>query len=461
MRTYYFLNALPFFIGLAVSIAWAADEISPNDFAYGFKLEFFSGKSLYEAPLPKKIYESVTRGDLGDLRVFNSNSEVVPHEITIQQRESREADVMPPKKLKIFPLYANKGKSFEMNGVTIKTNKLGTVVEVGTQSNNKNLRKKILTGYLVDASAIETPIKELFVEFDNPTNDQFFKKVNINGSDDLIIWTSVDSNSVLANLVHQEETLVKNVIGLPRNDYKYYRLSWPEPYEPVKVSKLTARFGKKSEFESQKLDWLTVDGTVDPEDDSVFLYKLSGYFPISSVQVELTQPNSLGNVTLESRNSDNDPWERRQSKTVFSIVKEDTKLEENDISFSPRRFKFWRLKFNSQREAFGSQPPKLKFGWTPEKLRFLARGDSPFFVGFGSARIGLLATVNLQDKMFSESVGAAAISDTKVLGGDSKLTYVPQNVHPWKSWILWAVLVFGVFGLGKMVLSLLKTMKDE
>lgn len=465
MKKNKFKGVLFFLLGLLVFLPCVAEGISPDDFAYGLKLEFTNGKSIYDSFLSTKIYESVTRSDLGDLRVFNSSFEVVPHEIIALELELRETDVMPPRILNIFPIYTKEGKDFEMKEVKIKTNNLGTVVEVGQTSDNKTPHQEILSGYVVDASTIETPIEALVVDVDNPAGDQFFKKVSIRGSDDLKKWAGVDSNAVLANLVHQEESLVKNVIKLPRNLYKYYLIGWSNSENSVNISKLTARFGKKSEFEKPKLNQLVADGAVDAESESeresIFIYKLNGYFPISSVQIVFTQPNSLANITLESRNNDDEQWESRQSKTVFSMVKDGAKIEDNEVTFSPRRFRYWRLKFNSQKEAFGSQPPRLRFGWASERLRFLARGTPPFFVGFGSARIKPLASLNLQDKKYAESIGYAIFTEYKVLGGDSKLTYVPPKVYPWKSWILWAVLIFGVYGLGKMALNLTKTLKSE
>lgn len=138
-------------------------------------------------------------------------------------------------------------------------------------------------------------------------------------------------------------------------------------------------------------------------------------------------------------------------------------LEDTVVRFSPERFKHWRVKFNSQKEAFGSRPPKLRFGWLPEKVRFLARGKTPFLISYGSARIGPIVGLNLQDsaRTFSGSIGPALVSHQSVLGGESKLTYTPPQVHPWKSWILWAVLLIGVLGLAKMALSVTKSLQNE
>lgn len=51
----------------------------PEDFAYGSLLEADGSEALYEITLPAAVYRGVARPDLGDVRVFNSAGEVVPH----------------------------------------------------------------------------------------------------------------------------------------------------------------------------------------------------------------------------------------------------------------------------------------------------------------------------------------------------------------------------------------------
>ncbi len=210
-----------------------------------------------------------------------------------------------------------------------------------------------------------------------------------------------------------------------------------------------------------KLNWLPVNGTQSKNDKTLFTYKLNGYFPVSSVKVEFNGPNSFANVVLEARNSENENWQYRESKRVYSIQRDGAKIEENEISFTPKRFKYWRLKFKSNMDSFGNGSPKLHFGWASEKLRFLARGTSPFLLAFGSARTLRSSSTHLQEEIFSGSVGIAKLGELRVLSGESKLTYTPPKVYPWKIWVLWGVLILGIISLGKMAIGLLKNMKDD
>ena len=79
--------------------AWAAN-LAPADFAYGLALEVDQDAPLYEVDLPQSIYEAVTQRNLGDIRVFNQQGEVVPHTLWIGRPETVPA--APPGPCPVF-----------------------------------------------------------------------------------------------------------------------------------------------------------------------------------------------------------------------------------------------------------------------------------------------------------------------------------------------------------------------
>ena len=65
---------------LALTFPATADTpLRPADFAYGIPIETTGDAPFHEFSVPQSVYESVTRTDLGDLRVFNARDEIVPH----------------------------------------------------------------------------------------------------------------------------------------------------------------------------------------------------------------------------------------------------------------------------------------------------------------------------------------------------------------------------------------------
>ena len=59
--------------------------------------------AIYSVELPEDVYKTVTRNDLGDIRVFNGAGEVVPHTIRASRKEDVIRDEWQP--LPYFPLY--------------------------------------------------------------------------------------------------------------------------------------------------------------------------------------------------------------------------------------------------------------------------------------------------------------------------------------------------------------------
>ena len=451
-------NFMIFVVLLFPVMGWAED-ITLDNFAYGYKIEFSKGNSVYEATLPGFVYQTVTRPDLGDVRIFNSVSEIVPHQVVSKDRKEIEKDIAPPIQLKYFALTVTHIKDLDIADIKIKTNDQGAIIEVGQDAGNREMPEDLIESYVIDASSIEEPIQTLKLELDNPEKKHYFRRVNLSASEDLKTWHTVEMGAILTNLEHQGESLVKDEINLNGDvKSKYYRLSWARDDGELKLSSILAKFGKKTELKSPSLVWESAPGIVDESDDSIFNYELNGFLPVRSIRVKFDQPNSIANIVLEARNSSDEQWQHSGAKTVYSLEKEGIRLEETEISVPIKRLKYWRLKFKAHQEAFGTNAPKLEFGWEPETIRFLARGTPPFYMGFGNAQIEAIESVNLKDEKFSKSIGQAQITERKILGGEAKLTL---KIYPWKAWILWAVLVFGVCALGRMAFKLIQTMKNE
>ena len=52
---------------------------APDDYAQGMEISSPFGLPLVETTLPDAVYQTVTRADLGDIRVFNAEGRPVPH----------------------------------------------------------------------------------------------------------------------------------------------------------------------------------------------------------------------------------------------------------------------------------------------------------------------------------------------------------------------------------------------
>lgn len=98
-------------------------------------------------------------------------------------------------------------------------------------------------------------------------------------------------------------------------------------------------------------------------------------------------------------------------------------------------------------------------GWLPDNLYFLATGNSPFTLAYGSTKLTI--------RQYNQEVFSYLIKDIKhdtvtlgesyTLAGEKVLT---AN-KPYKQWILWSILVLGISLVIKMMASLIKQIKNR
>jgi hypothetical protein len=108
--------------------------------------------------------------------------------------------------------------------------------------------------------------------------------------------------------------------------------------------------------------------------------------------------------------------------------------------------------------GLGKGRPQLRFGWVPEKLVFVARGNPPFTLAYGSARVRLdgrqgdALLTRFRELQKDNAVTRVAVTGPQmVLGGATVLSpgLTPQN---WKTAVLW-----GALGLGVALLAWMAT----
>ena len=75
------LKALLIGSALSLPVLACAESFQASGFAFNTDVELMDDAAVYKARVPLEIYQSVTRADLGDLRVYNAAGQQVPHNI--------------------------------------------------------------------------------------------------------------------------------------------------------------------------------------------------------------------------------------------------------------------------------------------------------------------------------------------------------------------------------------------
>ena len=438
---------------------FAQQPLNPQEFAYGMLLELPPEGALYEVILPAAVYEGVTRADLSDLCVFNGQNEVVPYLVqalpaTIDS--TKETTVLP-----FFPLYGKVDHHLEGLALKVKRGADGTIVDV--QTNEPSTKSPRLMAYLLDASKMERPITALKLDFE-PTPENFILPISIDRSNDLETWYPLVKNANVVDLKYGGHSVQQKNIDVPPTKTKYLRLSWPAAEEGVNLTQVNAEL--VAEAVEPPRQWLSLNATVEDPGSGEYYFTSSGYMPVDRIRVKLPQKNTVIRARFLSRANPDEDWQLQRNELIYYLQVEDEEINNPDLVVNQVPHRYWLMRVDQSGGGLGGGLPQIELGWVPQQLLFAARGEPPFTLAYGNVRLkparrpadALLDA--LSQKKNTLAIKTATAGPQFMLGGESRLK-PPVLGSDWKHWLLWTVLIAGVFVLLWMAVRLYRQMNVE
>jgi hypothetical protein len=440
---------------LLLACAHAAERA--DEFAYRAPLTFTPGQAIYQVELPLAVPQGAMRTDLGDLRVFNGAGEVVPHALRAVTSEAKEE---PPIDVMIFPYRATAGVGAPTgdSDVNIELRASGAAVLISVQGASVATAPDArVAAYYFDVGATETSFTALKLEWE-PVAGGFSGRVDLHASNDLRSWRSLARGAALLDVQMGGARLDASRIEFPAARARYLRMTWPEAQsvlalrsarvEPVAAP--TERIRRTTEREAQR-----------GEKEGEYLVDLGAPLVAQRVQIELPQQNTVSVIELSARSREADPWHRVERATFYRLLHggQEWRNPERSISAAPARY--WQLKVDARGGGLGGGMPKLRVGWEPRLLVFVARGDGPFMLAFGHAKHGPaefrveslipgladgkpVSVTPASLGAIESSAGAAKPSGSLAAWADT------LSGEEGRRWLLWTVLIAGVAILGIM-----------
>jgi hypothetical protein len=443
----------------AFSLSTAAEtSLRPSDFAFGISIEFAVEAPFQEIAVPQAVYESATRADLGDLRVFNGRDEVVAH--ALRRAEPRQA-TGEWSKLALFPVRAIAGRAPDELSLRVERNKAGSVVRVRTTEGAA--ANAPVAFYVVETEDKVKPIRTLEVDWKDTTGEGFAGRLAVDVSDDLQGWRTITGGTAVLRLRHAGQSLDRRRLELPAVRAKFLRLRWVEPAGAPMLSELRAEY--LNDTVPPDREWLTLPAT-QGEKPGEYFYTLIGQMPVDRVRIRLPQANAVASAELHSRARRGDSWQRRAGGLIYRVNKGGADVVQDDfavVSMGPARE--WRLTLSQKDGGLGGETPLVEVGWQPHTLVFAARGAGPYRLAYGKA--GLAPGDASIERLLAERrdggprfvAQPARLGAREVLGGEQRLS-LSLAERSWRTWVLWAVLGVGVVLLGWMAARLAQQMKS-
>lgn len=448
------------------SSAVAEEGGMSKDFAYGYVLKVAENGAVYSLPVPSEVYMTVRRADLGDVRVFNSAGEPVPHTLRLLQsvdEVKRNTEDIP-----FFPLFEDDPLATDTMSLSVRRNNDGTIIDIDS---NKVAAKgdAAPTSYLLDLGEEPRDVGTLELHWDADKKHSS-SSVTVQQSADLQSWWTLVHKATLIDLEYEGNRIEQRKIELLEQPQRYLKISWMPSSPPLDITRIAA--SSRPLVPEENLQW-------------VHLYngervKVEGYtgidftseyrLPVRSATLQFTEPNSIISASLQSRVDTSDQWHEQCRGLFYSLQINGEQLQSEPCSLKGTTDRQWRLVVMDDGAGLkgSSQNVTLNLGWLSDELLFLARGTGPFLLAYGNGKLENSGAVERSDmvlkavqQLHDDTIVESAILGKKlVLGGDNALL-VPPPPKPWKTWLLWGVLVAGVFAMGAMAISLVKDLRNK
>jgi hypothetical protein len=424
---------------IVVTLAVPADAQEPgmDDFAYGISVRPGTDAPLYRVRLPLSVYRSVTRPDLGDLRVFNADGALVPHELwSPPDDEEVERSLVPAR---VFPLLEATPEELSAVRVQIESGADRTSVSLEPGAAPADVAAFLLDPGPVARSLVPEKLVLHWEERDE-RNGGFVIKLRVDESDDLASWRTLGS-SVVADLRRGGERLRRNEMPLPSRAARYLRLTSEEGPIPMTLTRVDLVLSSKIEL--VETVWLEIPGLRSEEEG--FLFETPGPVLVEKIDVLPSERNTWTEVQLFSRPDSEGAWTRRAGAAVYRFEFGGDELAETRLPVRSTRDRLWKLTTDGGLGGFGGSRPVLRAGYRPDDVVFVARGEPPFEIAYGSGRIGPPPRANesLLELTFAEDERLApetdvSLGERRTLAGERALR--KPLVPDWKRFVLWGVL---------------------
>ena len=439
-------------MALAAPAVAAGEPPRPLDFAYAAKIVTQGEGAVYRLKLTPEVYLGQTRADLGDLRVFNAAGQPVPQALILpdpaQERERGES--APELDLPLFPLIPETEQRWPGLRVRIERGEDWRSIALDGASAATGAGAGAAV-YILDARQSGQPMDRLVLRWEGQT---FLATLDLDASDDLEQWTPVVTGATLADLSHQGQRLVRDEIRIPPTKARYFRIRFDQRARAVTLAGVRARNAapRPGPTESE-MDLETVAGSAPGE----YRFLIPRGLALDGLRIRLPEANTLAGARLESRPSETEPWRERLRATLYRLRQDGVELENPELSLGGRPDPLWRLRIDLESGGIGPGLPTLRAIYRPHELRFVARGQGPYTLAWGSAKPMPSTASDIDGILRTTDIAPApARIERRARGVGVSAVLTPPL--PWRTWLLWVVLVGGALLLVWMAARLFRQM---
>jgi hypothetical protein len=455
-------------VAAPLTVAAAADTLAPADFAWRGNLVVPTGTSLARVALPVDALLRLQTSAAQDVRVFNAAGDVVPFAVLRRSDVERDAALQRTAAYAGHALFANTaaGKPaggavevhVEANGATSAWVRWGDGAAQSLPAGAQPLQAA-----LFDLREEKNALAALEVAGTLPPN--VLVHLELASSSNLQDWTPLAVKGPLfhfdgADAPHNT-TLVLQQSLQPHG--RYLRLRWPGQ-DGVNVTAITGQIAAVR-TQPAPLRAALPGGLADGKNS--LSWSLPFATPMTALHLQAVQDNTLVPVRISGRMDAAQPWRNLASTVIYRLDSVGNGAGNTAVALPATPLRALRVEAsNGLALPAGGLQATVEFA--PVQLAFVASGAGPFTLAAGRANTPAAAV----DASLFGAVSPAKLAELPLATIDTlqvdaadappqwAAAWLPAGV-PWRSVLLWGVLLVGVLVLGGVAVSLLRQLNRK
>lgn len=419
-----------------------------------FTLETTGSEPLYQTTLIKAVYEYTTSDHLNELSINNADGESIPYALAPYGQVYLDTKTTKKSKpLVIFPIQED--STGQNDNMTIQLSNHDDQTNINVTTKGSNTASK--TYYLFDLGKKHPAFKKLTLDWQGQEGSLF--TVNVMTSNNLKNWSTV-GQAALLKTANDAQAILQNTITVDNTiKQRYLKIQSQDTHDAFVLTSVNIAFNQTEE-QVKPLLWQAIPFSNRIQKDKVQTYidfESSGRYPAEHLKINLPQQNTITQVAVLTRNSQDAAWRTITSTALYRVNKNGKEYTNKVIKIPKTTARYWRLRFNQANGGIGKVNPELSLGWSPSIVIWNARGSGPFNLHIGDPN----QTANsVPMAQLYKPYGASKIKSLPAVKLRLASSETPANTWrsptDYKRFWLWGGLFIGVLALGVMTYSLLK-----
>lgn len=431
-----------------------------------------------QLPLTPAAYARIEQPGLADLRIVDAAGERVPFAILAPRSDLRASDQV--REVVLYPLPARPNAAGTWTSpvdVVVQGDRIEVRRRAGPPPSDTTATSMGAAGtsggWLVDLGAVppgEGAARSLRLVWSGPA--EFTAAYAIETSDDLRIWRPAGAGQLMA-LQSPAGALVQDVAPLPEGGSRFVRLVWAEPGTAPVVTGARSFSREQHLVALDSAAELTIGAGTEPVSKAgtdaavkdALHFDLGGALPIVDIDLRWSAGTHVAPVRLQGRAGIDEPWRELGGGVFYRLERVGVASESPAIALGgtdgPTVVRYLRVVPDERAARVAAADVKLVVHAQLARLVFAAQGQPPYRLLAGSrdAAAGALPASTLVPAIETERArfGSATLeSFTEIASAVQEIDRASRDAQ-WRPWLLWAVLLLGVAGLGTLVFRLARS----